>query len=357
MILFRTRNLLLVAFVVLAGATSVYAQTGGLSGAAKDEKGQPLVGYTILLERQDIKGVYKVKTNKKGEYVYIGLPIGNYKVSLQDANARTVFFVTTRIGLGDPTPLDFGLARERSLQQQEQQKQLQANPELQKRMEDQAKEQKQLTGLKELFDAGQALYAEKRFIEAAGMFEQAIPVAKERNLAAVLSRAGDSYREARQYDKASDYYQKAVATSPTDPGYRNNLGDVYARMGKIAEAQQEFQKAAELDPTGASRYYFNLGVVMYNRGKMDEAAQALKKATELDPNAPDAYFLLAQALMGKATLTDDGRVIAVPGTVEALETYLKLDPNGKYAAGAQQTLLTLQGKVETQYKATKKKKG
>jgi tetratricopeptide (TPR) repeat protein len=161
---------------------------------------------------------------------------------------------------------------------------------------------------------------------------------------------------AQQYDKALEYYPKAIAASPTDAALHNNLGDVYARMGKLTEAQQEFQKAADLNPGGAAQYYFNLGAIMYNIGKMDEAAAAFKKVTERDPTRADAYYLEGLSLMGKASMTPDGKVTAPPGTVEALESYLRLQPNGKNVAEAQGMLQTIQGKIDTQYKAAPKKK-
>src|SRR5581483_6492233 len=230
------------------------------------------------------------------------------------------------------------------------------NPEMVKQIEQQEKEQKQYTGLKQLFDQGQALYNEKKYAEAAAMFEQALPLAKDKNVPIVLSRLADTYHKARQLDKAQEYYVKAIEAKPDDASLHNNLGNVYADMGKTTEAVAEFQKAAQIDPPGASRYYFNLGAIMYNQGKMDEAASAFKKATELDPKFADAYFLLGQSLMGKMTMDASGKVITVPGTAEALKEYLTLEPTGEYAAQAQGMLQTIEGKVETEFKAQKKKK-
>ncbi len=341
------------SLAVFAAPAPSRAQTGGLTGSVKDEKGNTLVGYQVLIERQEIKGNYHTKTDKKGNYVYVGLPIGNYKISLVDPNGRTVFFFNNKhVGLGDPTEVDFDLAKERATAQKEQQ----ANPEYQKRLEDQSKEQKQMTGLKQLYDQANALFEQKKYAEAAAAFEQAMPMAKDKNLAIVTARAAESYDKARQFDKALEYYQKAVATNPTDANLHNGLGNVYAEMNKIPEAQAEFQKSAELNPSGARSAYFNLGAIMYNVGKMDEAAAAFKKSTEVDPNFADAYYWRSLALMGKATLTADGRIVAPPGTAEALETYLKLEPNGKNAASAQQMLQTIQGQVQTEIKVERKKK-
>ncbi len=339
---------------ILFIAAPLFAQVGALSGSVTGEKGEVLVGYPILIERIEIRGIYKTKTDKKGNYVYIGLAPGNYKVTLQDPNGRTLFFFNNRhVGIGDPTVVDFDLAKEKALAQKDQQ----ANPQFQKQMEEQVKEQKQLSGLKGVFDEGQALYGEKKYAEAAMKFEQALPLASGKNVPIVLGRLADSYRDARQYDKAIESYQKAIQASPTNSQYHNNLGDTYARAGKVAEAQAEFQKAAEIDPAGASRYYYNLGAIMYNQGKMDEASAAFKKATELDSNFADAYFMEGRALMGKLDMDPKtGKVIAAPGTAEALQTYLKLEPTGKFAADAQQMLLTIQGGVQTEFKVEKKKK-
>jgi len=346
-----------VVIAALAGVEPAFAQTGGLTGKATGVDGQPLAKYNLKIERQEIKGVYNVKTNKKGEYTYIGLPIGNYKITLQDPNGRDVYFVTTRVGLGDPTELNLDMAKENALAAEERQKQLEANPELKRQQEQQEKEAKQFTGLKELFNQGTTLMNEKKYVEAVQMFEQALPLAKEKNLPIVLAKLAEAYQKSQQYPKAVENYTKAIEARPDDATLHNNLGNVYAEMGKIPEAAAEFKKAADMDPTQASRYYFNYGAVMYNQGKMDEASAAFKKATEIDANYADAYFMQGRALMGKLSMESDGKVVAAPGTAEALESYLKLEPQGKYAAEAQSMLQTIQGSVQTQYKSQKKKKG
>ena len=94
---------------------------------------------------------------------------------------------------------------------------------------------------------------------------------------------------------------------------------------------------------------------MYNSGKMDEASEAFKKATDLDASYADAYFWQSLALMGKATMQGD-KMVVPPGTVEALQSYLKLQPNGANAPTAQQMLQTIQGQVQTEMKVDKKKK-
>jgi tetratricopeptide (TPR) repeat protein len=335
--------------VLLAAVAPAVAQTGGVTGKATQMDGSPCVKCIVVLDRQGVKGIYTTKTGKKGDFVYIGLPLGEYKITLEDPNGKVLFFFNGKhIGMGDPTEVDFDLKKEQAAQQQ-------AHPEVAKQIEQQAKEQKQMTSLKQYFDAGQAALTAKNYTEAVTDFEQALPLATGKNQLVVQQALADAYHKAGQNDKAVDTYQKVIAADPTDADLHNNLGSVYADMRKIPEAEAEFQKAAEMNPTGAARYYYNLGVIMVNSNNMDAAGDALKKCIALDPKNADAFYWYGMALFGKATYKPDGTMVPVPGTLEAFQTYLQLAPNGQYASAAQASVTTLQGKVETEFKKPKKK--
>ncbi len=325
-----------------------FAQTGGLTGTVTLQDGTKCVGCKIVIERQDIHGEYHTKTGKHGKYIYIGLPLGVYKITLQSPAGQMLFYYgNKRVDMGDPTVVDFDLPKEAKRQE--------ASPEFQKRQAEQEKEQKRFAGLKQLYTEGNALLAQKQYDQAAAKFTEAEPLAKGKNLVAILERLAEAYSQGNKYDQAIATYKKVLDLNPDEAGIHNNLGSVYAHQGKIDLAKAEFQKAAEIDPTHAARYYFNLGVVLYNSGQMDPASESFKKATEQDSNYADAYFWLGQSLLGKASTGPNGQVIAVAGTKEAYETYLKLQPNGPNAALAKSVLATLQGGVETKY--VKKKKG
>ena len=59
---------------VSAGLAS--AQMGTFMGRVLGEDGKPVQGVIIKIERKDIKGNWQTKTNKRGEWVYSGMPIG-----------------------------------------------------------------------------------------------------------------------------------------------------------------------------------------------------------------------------------------------------------------------------------------
>jgi tetratricopeptide (TPR) repeat protein len=342
---------------LVLGSAPAWAQTGGLEGRCMSEKGEPLVGYTVLIERQDVKGHYKTKTNKKGDYMHIGLPIGNYKVTLQSPSGQTVFYFQSHVGLGDNTVLNFDLAKEKKIAAEEREKKIEADPELKKRMEEEAKDQKEYTGLKGLFDQSMVLMNAGKYAEAVPLLEQALPLAKGKNVGVIQGRLAEAYHKAKMYDKAIDAYQKAIADSPTEAGLYNNLGNCYAAMGKNDLAAAQFQKAAEVDPTRAASYYFNYGAIMYNLGKMDEAVAAFQKSVQVDPTYAESQYMLGRSLMAKLQMDPEtGKVIAAPGTVEALEEYMKLEPQGTHVAEVQSMLQSIQGTVSTSYTKKKGKK-
>src|ERR1700692_3360836 len=77
----RGYRLLALSFLLSTGAS--WAQITAIEGDVKGADGQMVKNATILIEREDMKGTYKgAKTDKKGHYIYNGLPIGLYKVSV-----------------------------------------------------------------------------------------------------------------------------------------------------------------------------------------------------------------------------------------------------------------------------------
>src|SRR6202023_3825860 len=118
------------------------------------------------------------------------------------------------------------------------------------------------------------------------------------------------------------------------------------------------------DPAGAGMYYFNLGAILTNANNKNDAemrkaaAEAFDKAIAADPNRADAYYWKGTNLIGAATLQGD-KMVAPPGTAEAFQKYLELQPTGPHAEEAKAMLQGLGATVETSYgkKKTTAKKG
>jgi tetratricopeptide (TPR) repeat protein len=355
---------LAIVFGMWMGAGTAYAQNGGLTGHVTLQDGSTCVKCPIIIERQSVKGHYETKTDKKGNYVYIGLTPDQYKITLEDQNGKVLYYIGHHVDMGDPTVVDFNLPKEMA----EQQKENKANPVVQQQQAQQQKETQQFNNLKQVFDQGTALETQKQYADAAAMMQKAEPLAAKnaKNLEAVMEHEAGDYQNAKMYDQAAAVYQKLIAANPASASFHSDLGTTLASEGKAAEAEAECAKAGQLAPADGTRCYFNLGAIANNAGKMDDAASAFQKATQLDPKNADAFFLEGQALMGKATMGADNKIVPAPGTVEALQTYLQLEgckadspcsnANARYAATAQSMLASIQGSVQTEYKVTKKKK-
>ncbi len=160
----------------------------------------------------------------------------------------------------------------------------------------------------------------------------------------VLAKLGEAYETDGKYAEAAADYQKAVMGKP-DPAYYNNLGNCLARIGKTDEATAAYQQAIQLDPMNTAMYWRNLAVGLYNTGKIKESLDPLRKATDADPKSAQAWYLLGAALVFTMEFKQDGdKLVPImqPGTMEAYQKAIDLDPNGPYGAQAKQGLEALQ---------------
>jgi tetratricopeptide (TPR) repeat protein len=143
--------------------------------------------------------------------------------------------------------------------------------------------------------------------------------------------------------------------------YYDNLGIAAGRIGKTDDAVNAYNQAATLDPANAAHYYLNLGILLTNANmKSDptvtkQAVEAFDKSIAADPKNADAYYFKGSNLIGLAKMDSNSKVVAPPGTAEAFQKYLELQPNGPHAAEAKSMLALVGSTLETTY-GTKKKK-
>src|SRR5690242_11870935 len=87
----RTLTTLALAIAVAVMAAPASAQTGQVKGKVVDTKGQPVEGAKISLLNQQTNRTLETKTNKKGEYIQVGLAPGKYRITAsKDALSDTV---------------------------------------------------------------------------------------------------------------------------------------------------------------------------------------------------------------------------------------------------------------------------
>jgi tetratricopeptide (TPR) repeat protein len=169
----------------------------------------------------------------------------------------------------------------------------------------------------------------------------------------------------KKYDAAETAFKKTIEvdTASKKPNLsvqglaQAGLGEIYARTGKVPEANAAYDAAAKLDPTRAGMYFKNEAVIFFQSNNADAQAAAAQKAIDTDPTQPIPYYLKGNALIQKTTLDDKTKkLVPPPGCLEAYQKYLELQPNGTYSGEVKQILASFSSTVDNSYKATGKKK-
>jgi tetratricopeptide (TPR) repeat protein len=380
------KHFAILLFVILAlglCVPPVFAQASGtVKGTCKDAQGNPVADGIVIWTNTDNGQKYQLKTNKKGEYFSLGLSPGTYLVTLYKnaddlkAGKELDHVKGYKVQLDENT-LDLDVKKEMESAAKGQG----LSPEQLKQIQEQqaraAKEQMTVKTLNEKLNAAKTSADAGDFDTAIATLNEATQMDASRDL--LWFKLGDYYRlsapkqtdpaeKQKRFASAIEDYQKAIdlkkaAPNEKDPSaaknmaaYYNNLAEAYAKSNKVDDAVKTYALAAQADPTNAAQYYFNTGAVLTNAGKIDDALAAFDKVIAADPTRADAYYWKGVNMIGKATLQGD-KMVAPPGTADAFQKYLELQPTGTYADAAKQMLTSIGSSVETTYgkkKAPKK---
>jgi tetratricopeptide (TPR) repeat protein len=364
-----TRALItLAAILVCAMITS--AQSARVTGQVLDKDGKPWAGLTVTLKSDNGRN-FTLKTDNNGKFTQLGLTAGLYTFVLTDQTSGLNYSEQHQLQTGDDNnfTIDFKKLMEAG--------KATPNPEQQKAQQDQASKFKDM---QTHFLAGRAALDDwdvvhktlnatpadqrgpiqdklaadsKTAIAELQLAEQGVQAKDVKNHAVVWSNLGQAYDRANQPEEAADAYQKAIDLQPNASFYQSqstalaNVAvaqtDPKIAQQKIADASADCDKAAALDPNPglATVCWKNLGIVLSNKGDFKDAAPVLLKATQLSPKDAQAWFLLGSAYTGLITPNQQGEKMTYdipPGTTDAYQKCIDLDPNGPYAAQAKQSL-------------------
>ena len=169
--------------------------------------------------------------------------------------------------------------------------------------------------------------------------------------------SGKIRMEAQDVPASMQHFQKAIELYPKYAEAYQLLGVMHLQTGKLKDAEEELQKATEIEPN-LSTAYFALGICRNEMAKYPDAEAALARGLELDPKSPDGHYHIAEAywnlgrwqeseqhaskaltlkpdmapahvLLGNSLL----RKKDAPGALKEFKEYLRLEPQGLYAAG------------------------
>jgi eukaryotic-like serine/threonine-protein kinase len=147
--------------------------------------------------------------------------------------------------------------------------------------------------------------------------------AQDRNLdlAPVHRVAGLLRANAGSYEQAEAEYQRAIELEPSNGDAYRRLGQVYERNNRLDQALAAYQKAIELDPNNFKTYQ-DLGSYYRQRGDLPQAARLFEKCVALAPDEPDTHYILGTVYMDQNRFSDAERelrsAIALQPTPAAL---------------------------------------
>lgn len=102
----------------------------------------------------------------------------------------------------------------------------------------------------------------------------------------VASKAAEAmeHYERGEYEDALRLYREAQVREPGSPALHFNVGDALYKLGDLAAALEEFEKASlgDGEKEVRGRAFYNLGKTYFQQGQFPEAAEAFKQVLELD---------------------------------------------------------------------------
>ncbi|HEY3269910.1 MAG TPA: carboxypeptidase regulatory-like domain-containing protein [Geothrix sp.] len=328
---------LISAILIPAACLSLYAETTGrISGKVQTKDGKPIANATITLKRLDRTWVKELVSDKKGNFLQVGLDPKEFELTIK-AEGFVEYRESIRIPLADVlvknvtllTPAEARTAAPATGGTQ-------AAPEDPGAALDAAG--------RDAFNAAIPLYNEGKYEEALPQVDKAYKTLTEaltklkdetskaelapellkieRVLGICLAQAGAKKEE------GEPYLLKALERNPKDE--RVIAGLIETSKAKADKAaQQKYTAMLEAIHGPNPDLIYNKGVESFNAGKMKEAKAQMTKVLEVDPKYARAHYLL-----GMVEYTN----MNLKGTKQHFLLYLELAPTGDKAAEVREML-------------------
>jgi tetratricopeptide (TPR) repeat protein len=305
----RIGRVILAALAALAIAVPAAAQMGGMvKGRVLDDKGQPVVGASVTITAVDTARKFQTKSDKRGEFMQIGLSSGAYTVVAEkDKLSSAAQKAMVRAGSPAEVDLIIGVAAAASAGDAKQ----------------------KAEALTKAFDEGVAAQKANNFDLAIQKFNEGVAI--NPNCFSCYNGIGRAYVSKKDYGKAEEALKKSIELRPNDAEAYSELANMYNAQRKFDLAAEAGKKASELAGGGAAGggnpdVLYNQGVILFNGGKSAEAKPLFEQVIQANPSHAEGHYMLGMTLVGENPAA----------AVAAFETYLKLAPAGPNATMAKQ---------------------
>jgi tetratricopeptide (TPR) repeat protein len=241
-----------------------------LYGKVLDIQKNPLEGVEISIRDADTNRSYTAKTKKDGEYKFVGLPHGKYKV------------VFKKEGYAEKEDeWKFEMPQEK-IQKVE-------IPPVVLVSQVQAEEQKRLKEMQGAIKEVAEKFKQKDYDGAIALLKGDLEKnPKDTNALYLL---GMSYSRKQMYAEAINALTQVTEQIPKFAPAFFELAVCYQQQKDLEKALDSYQKTIELDPNNPDAAY-NSGLILFGLNRVDEALVRFEKALSLKPDDP-AYLEMA----------------------------------------------------------------
>jgi tetratricopeptide (TPR) repeat protein len=304
----RNGRVMLAALLALAIAMPAAAQMGGMvKGRVLDDKGQPVVGANVTITATDTSRKFQTKSDKRGEYMQIGLTSGAYVV-VAEKDKLVSAQQKAMVRAGSPAEIDLiiGVAAAAAS----------------------ADAAARTAALTKAFDDAVAAQKAGNFDAAIEKFNEGLTL--NPNCFSCYNGIGRAYVSKKDYEKAEVALKKSIELRPNDAEAYSELANMYNAQRKFDLAAEAGKKASELAGAGTAGgnpdVLYNQGVILFNGGKSAEAKPLFEQVIQANPSHAEGHYMLGMTLVGENPAVAVGH----------FETYLKLAPAGPNAPMAKQ---------------------
>lgn len=299
------------------GAAQAGRGKARLGGVVIDEARKPVASAKVILQfMQDQSIQREVTSNKKGEWAFLGLGSGNWRIAVTAKGYQ-------------PLSRDVVVS------------QIEINPKvilIMKKLESlEASVIKDEASLA-FIDRANQLFNEKNYDEALTLLQQFLE--KNPNAYQIHVLVGDCYREKGDLDKAIESYNRAIEEAKKDEKMGKEItakalagiGNCHLKKEDFETAQSFFKQSIDTYPENEALAY-NVGEIYFSSQKLDEAIQYFTIATQIKPDWPPPYYKLGLVNLNKADY-EKAR--------EHLKKFLELEPGSELAVQAKNILNELE---------------
>jgi tetratricopeptide (TPR) repeat protein len=319
--------LCLLSLFAPAAARAQLTNASAIRGKVEDAQGKPVPGVNVEMQfkgESRVKIVKKTVTDKKGGYIYSGLPAGPWVILFTKESYKTTQ-LSADIPLGgisDVSTVRMAAAESPAAAAAGGDTVAIAAPDAGPGASaDRSKE------LADIYTKAMAARKAGSTAEAEALLKELVAIVPgfgpaHQALASIYAARGDAAAAEASYRKFVEVDGQAAVSHLA-------LSNFLATAGRNDEAFKVLQEAAPRFPQDAL-LQFALGATAFNIGRNEDAQAAFVKATELDPNNAEPLFYLGSL----AVSAND-----VPKAVGYFEKYVALAPANAPNLGAAKALL------------------